>query len=258
MGKAQIKNALPTWTQYTAALIPLWKPKTQQHYFMSQSTERPLFAQWQYRDSVNPWMLVNCGSVNAAHSNEENTFLSILYQFPLSWLWILDNHSAWQLNFHQDCFVLNRQWIYFVWVQSWGSCVDVKENQIGSESFFALALLSLFGLYHLSGSELDGCVTDTKLKDTALSFSQTTITATNVVNRELTKMFYKGVKLARGLWMYQKKEMTIDIWLLPSSCDPWPLTGFSSDRTCKAFPACSCTYLYFNPRGKEQKNGWFG
>lgn len=45
VGKAQIKNALPTWTQYTAALIPLWKPKTQQHYFMSQSTERLLFAQ---------------------------------------------------------------------------------------------------------------------------------------------------------------------------------------------------------------------
>lgn len=52
VGKAQIKNALPTWTQYTAALIPLWKPKTKQHYFMSQSTERLQFAQWQYRDSV--------------------------------------------------------------------------------------------------------------------------------------------------------------------------------------------------------------
>lgn len=45
VGKAQIKNALSTWTQYTAALIPLWKPKTQQHYFMSQSTEHSLFAQ---------------------------------------------------------------------------------------------------------------------------------------------------------------------------------------------------------------------
>lgn len=35
VGKAQIKNALPTWTQYTAALISHWKPKTQQHYFTS-------------------------------------------------------------------------------------------------------------------------------------------------------------------------------------------------------------------------------
>lgn len=54
VGKAQIKNALPTWTQYTAAMILCWKPKTQQNYFMSSSTQRPQFAQWLFRDSLSP------------------------------------------------------------------------------------------------------------------------------------------------------------------------------------------------------------
>lgn len=45
VGKAQIKNVLPTWTQYTAVLILCWKPKTQQHYFISSSTEHQQFAQ---------------------------------------------------------------------------------------------------------------------------------------------------------------------------------------------------------------------
>lgn len=45
VGKAQIKNALPTWSQYTAALIWHWKPKTQQHYFTVANKKRPQFAQ---------------------------------------------------------------------------------------------------------------------------------------------------------------------------------------------------------------------
>lgn len=55
-----------------------------------------------------PWMLVNCGPLNAAHSNEENKFLSILYQFPQSQLWILNNSPS-RLHFPQDCFTLNTQ-----------------------------------------------------------------------------------------------------------------------------------------------------
>lgn len=54
VGKAQIKNALPTWTQYTAAMILCWKPKTQQNYFMSSSTQRPQFAQWLFRELLAP------------------------------------------------------------------------------------------------------------------------------------------------------------------------------------------------------------
>lgn len=38
VGNGPIKTVLPTWSQYTQAQIPLWKPKTQQNYFMSQST----------------------------------------------------------------------------------------------------------------------------------------------------------------------------------------------------------------------------
>lgn len=38
VGNAPIKSVFPTWTQYTRAQLPLWKPKTPQHYFISQST----------------------------------------------------------------------------------------------------------------------------------------------------------------------------------------------------------------------------
>ncbi len=38
VGNAPIKTVFPTWTQYTRAQLPLWKPKTPQHYFISQST----------------------------------------------------------------------------------------------------------------------------------------------------------------------------------------------------------------------------
>lgn len=47
--------------------------------------------------------------------------------------------------------------------------------------------------------------------------------------------------------------MNIDICLLPSSCNPWPQTGFSTAYgSCKAFPAHSHTYT-FNLREKRAK-----
>lgn len=74
VGKAQIKNAFPTWTQYTAAQILCWKPKTQQHYFMSSSTERPQRAQWLHGDSLQRPSLDDGVPPNTTHSNDIRCF----------------------------------------------------------------------------------------------------------------------------------------------------------------------------------------
>lgn len=99
VGKAQIKNALPTWTQYTAALILCWKPKTQQHYFMSSSTERLQCAQWLYRDSLQ------CPSLDDGILWPSKycpfwwhkMFLSIVLQIMWLQLWTL-TASQWHIH----------------------------------------------------------------------------------------------------------------------------------------------------------------
>lgn len=93
-------------------------------------------------------MLVNCGPLNAAHSNEEKKFLSILYQFPQSQLWVLNN-SASQLLFHQDYFALNTR-RYTLYEPSYEEIMWMSMNTSGPESSFSLAVASFWSVPSIS------------------------------------------------------------------------------------------------------------
>lgn len=79
VGKAQIKNVLPTWTQYTAALIRSGNLKPNSTILCpSQQNARCFLSDtMKTKSNVNPRMLVNCGILNTAHSNKGRKFLSI-------------------------------------------------------------------------------------------------------------------------------------------------------------------------------------